>query len=131
MALEVLDFVGALEIAGIHHADLHKHKIAKDSREHAQHREEGVQPQAVEAVDQHDCRLGLGVQCGRRRVVARLADGGLLVHVNNCGQLVKVSEILRRLVVMAFDQHRERHHQARHHQRDPAALEELHHTQSD
>ena len=52
MALEVFDLVCPLEIAGIHHADLHKDEVAKDTGEHPQHRKEGVQPQAIEAAHQ-------------------------------------------------------------------------------
>src|ERR1019366_498264 len=67
--LKVLDLRRALEVARIHDTYLYEKEVLKHAREQPDDGEERVQAETIEAVDEHNRRLGFGVQ---RRALRRL-----------------------------------------------------------
>src|SRR5579872_3935096 len=119
MAFQVFDFCGAFEITRIDNTDLDENEILKDTREHAQNPEKGVQTQAVKAVDQDNGRFGFLIEL-------RNCSGWVGALNLGCGhEIIEVSQVLRGLVVMPLNQKSGAYQQGCDQQGNPTAFEKL------
>ena len=101
-ALERVDLVAAFEHAGVHHPDLEEHEIFEHPGEDPVDVEQGMQAQAVEAVDQH--HRGFALRVKRGRSVVRMSGAHFRRFHGRFHQAVQLRDHLSNLGIMALDQ---------------------------